>query len=545
MRVSLLRWLLLAAALGCTYLIRVGERDLWDPDEGRYAEIAREMRASGDWVVPRLNGVVYAEKPPLLYWVEALSMEGVKGHDAKPVRLPVVLASLLAAAAVAWAARCALGPEAAFWAAGTYGACLYVFIFSRVILTDAFLTLGTAVLLAGLEWGRRRPGLLPPLMAGVGLAIGVLAKGPIAAALPCFGIVLECLVDRSLRPLHEIRAKGLILLVALVLILPWFILAARAIPGFLDFFVVHEHFQRFATPEARREQPWWFFVPVLLGGCCPWWGALIWGVRHGWRDAEASRPLRRGLAWALAVLLLFSASHSKLPSYLWPAFPPLALVMGWGLARLPLRSATWRGGLWALLVLGIALFVVSRPAMALRCFPKHAEVASWIAILAQLMVGSAVLGFLSGRFARGVLLAGFLAVVTVAGKQAEGLDRSRTARGAAGAILGEDPAGECPVVNHRGFRPSLAYYTRRRIVQWGSPGELTFGMNLLPPEERARWFFDTKADVEKADRDFTALWGGPGKVYLVMRAKDRPFVHLSPPGRELGIWGDDVVVANR
>lgn len=555
------RWALLFLALAAAYAFRMGHRALWDPDEGRYAEIAREMAATGDWLTPRLNGVVYLEKPPLLYWVSAASFKLMGREDRWAARLPLALAALLTCALLAWTARRRLGEEAAFWAAAAYGSCLYAFLLSDVLITDGLLTLGVATAFAALDWGRDegwgqgRKGWGPPLLLGLGLGIGVLAKGPVGAVLPCLGLGLECLLARGLGPVREIRRPIPALLTALAVALPWFVLEERAVPGFLHFFIVDQHLLRYATDEARRQGPFWMFAVIALGGWFPWWGALWDGIRQGWGDPGAGSFLRRSLAWAAAIVLFFSFSRSKLPPYVWPAFPLLAFPVGWGCARIAAGEdrRVWRGWLGVSLLLGLALALFSLSPRFYRNFQAMAPagVAAGIGMAALCAAALAL-----GRRGLPVLAAGALLVWAGIFGQAGRLDTLKSCRDLAGRILQDDPREEGLIVNHRGFRPSLAFYSGRRIVQWGSPGELAFGMNLLPPAERDQWFFDTKgrnageqaAKQAVANARMQALWSGPRKAYLVVRAKDvgnAGALPLVPPGREFCRVGEDAVLVNR
>ncbi len=541
-----MKWAVLFLALAAALLFGLGGRGLWNLDEGRYSEIAREMLDTGDWLTPRLNGVVYSEKPPLLYWTTAASFRLLGRQDGWSARLPMVAATLLTCAVLAWTARRRLGDEAAFWATAAYGSCFYVFTISHVVVTDGLLTLGICATFAALEWGRDREGRGPALLLGAGLALGVLAKGPIGAVLPALGLGLECLLARSLEPLRRVRGAGLACLVACALVLPWFVLESRAVPGFLRFFLVHEHLQRFATDVAHREEPLWHFPVVLAAGWCPWWAWLWTGGRQGWRDPAAGGTLRAALAWSAAAVLFFSVSRSKLPTYVWPVFPLMALAAGWG-GRLhaPGGGRSWRLGMGVLIGVGAALAVVSWPGSASRAYGGLAPMAPVGLAFGLALAGLGILARLPGPAGPWILLAGLLTVEPAVLSQGGRLDASRCAREAAAAILADDPDGRGIVVNHRGLRTSLPFYLRRRVVLWGNPGEMAFGMRQLPPAERDRWFLDTAADPARADARMAALWGGSGKVYLVMRETQVAEVPLSPPGRLLFKAGGQAVLVNQ
>jgi 4-amino-4-deoxy-L-arabinose transferase-like glycosyltransferase len=178
-------------------------------------------------------------------------------------------------------------------------------------------------------------------VAWAALAGATLSKGLIGVVLPGGALVAYTAITRDFalwRRLH--LASGLALYCLLVA--PWFIAVARANEEFLQFFFVHEHFQRFLTTEHNRPGPWYYFVPWFAVGILPWLTVLGYGVRRAWRDGEPNALgfswHRFALVWAAFVFLFFSASGSKLQSYILPMFPPLALLTGWLLVHLDART---------------------------------------------------------------------------------------------------------------------------------------------------------------------------------------------------------------
>jgi 4-amino-4-deoxy-L-arabinose transferase-like glycosyltransferase len=333
----------LAAILVALLALFVGvdnmQRPLAHPDEGRYSEISREMAASGDWVTPRLNGIKYFEKPPLQYWASAAAFS-LLGEGEFSARIYTALCGLIALLAVGYTARRLAGGDAALLAVGVLLSSPYFLGLGGVVTLDMGLTAWTTVavcafLLAasGREDERRRWMLL----AWAGMALAVLSKGLIGIVFPAAAIFLHCLVNRDWRLLAKLewlRGAALFLLIAA----PWFVLVSMANPEFPQFFFVHEHFERFLTKAHRREEPWWYFWPILFAGFLPWMLTLAPAAIDGWRrDAGAGAfPWRRfALLWSGFILAFFSASGSKLPAYILPVFPVLALVLGDWLARTP------------------------------------------------------------------------------------------------------------------------------------------------------------------------------------------------------------------
>ncbi len=193
------------------------------------------------------------------------------------------------------------------------------------------------------------------LVAWAGMALAVLSKGLIGIVFPAAAIFLHCLANRDWRLLARLEwVRGVALFLAIAA--PWFVLVSLANPDFPQFFFVHEHFERFLTKTHRREEPWWFFWPILFVGFLPWMLTLVPATIEGWRREAGSATFawrRFALLWSGFVLVFFSASGSKLPAYILPVFPVLALVLGDWIARTPAER------LWKPVVLLVPLLVVA------------------------------------------------------------------------------------------------------------------------------------------------------------------------------------------
>ena len=331
---------LLAAIL---YLPGLGRPALWEPDEGRYAEIAREMVVSGDYVTPRDDFELYFEKPPLVYWADAASI-GVFGANEFAVRLPAALFSVGQVVITAALAEVMLGATAGFFAALALALSPLFFGFARFATLDPALAFFLTAALCAFYVASRDESFSSPsarrwmLLSAAMLALGTLAKGPVAlllgGAIPFIWLAFE-------RRLAEIRAMPLAacLIIYALIVVPWFVLIESRNPGFLSFFFVHEHLQRYVTSSEHGWGPW-FFIPIVIGGAWPW----IFFVPLGWsamrtHDASPDSAARRSAAsflaiWFVVIFVFFSIPRSKLGSYILPAMPPLAIVAGYGLARL-------------------------------------------------------------------------------------------------------------------------------------------------------------------------------------------------------------------
>jgi 4-amino-4-deoxy-L-arabinose transferase-like glycosyltransferase len=290
------------------------------------------MLASGDFVTPRLNGVPYFEKPPLLYWSNAASLR-LFGETPWAARLPTRLFGLGTVLVLLLGTARIWGMPAGLVAAILYLAAPSGLVFSRVVLTDAPLTFFfTATLFLAratiLRRQERRPAAALSALTGLAAAGGFLSKGLVAVVVPGAILFFWCLSTRRARFLSSLLF-GPALPVFLLASAPWFALAERRTPGFLQFFLVHEHFQRFATPVAQRSGPIFYFVLVFLAGflpALPFFFATLKRTRdwRRWRDEDPDAFFF--LLWFAVVFFFFSLSRSKLPPYLLPAFPAAAAI---------------------------------------------------------------------------------------------------------------------------------------------------------------------------------------------------------------------------
>ena len=338
------------------------ERPLANPDEGRYSEISREMASNGDWVTPRLNGIKYFEKPPLQYWASALSFRlfGVNDYTA---RLYVALAGFATIALVGFIGRRLWGWDMALAATIALVCSPYFMALGGIVTLDMGLTLWTTATLfcyLGAEHARERPRtqLRWMLFAWAAMAMAVLSKGLVGIVFAGAAMLIVVALRRERPALARLRLiPGLIVFFAIAA--PWFVAVSMANDEFAQFFFFHEHFARFLTTTHRRVEPWWYFLPIVALGFLPWMFALPAAVTHAWREERAApfQPLRITLLWCAFVVLFFSASGSKLPAYVLPVFPPLALVLGRYLMLAPER----RLALWSGLVIpvAVALLVVA------------------------------------------------------------------------------------------------------------------------------------------------------------------------------------------
>ncbi|HEX7339521.1 MAG TPA: glycosyltransferase family 39 protein [Rhodanobacteraceae bacterium] len=476
--------LICLALLAAVWFVGLGYRPLFGHDEGRYAEIAREMVVSGNWVTPRLNGLRYFEKPPLQYWVTATAYEvfGIHGWCA---RLWPALASFLTIILAAFAARRLYGKRSA-WAAGALLASSFYFgLFGHTNDLDAGLTLAMTLTLFSLVFGlraapRSRAALGWMLVAYAGAALAVLSKGLIGILLPGGTFVLYLLLKRDwglLRRLYIVRG----LLVFLVLTLPWFVAVSVQNHDFLwQFFMVQE-FLRFLTPIASRSGAWWYFLPILILAMLPW---LVPAARALGRPVRAL--IRRGpfcpttllWLWVVFIFVFFSLSHSKLPPYILPVVPALAVLVAPVVADD--QRAPWSAyGLS--IVLGAAMLAGGATASS---WLPHADRAMTDALAPWIIAGGCVILTIG-------LVCCFLArrrLVTVVAVSAAWLLATRlillggsalapwfsTVALAHAVVPYNRP--DVPVYAVGGYQQSLPFYLGRTMTLVAYQGELAFGI---------------------------------------------------------------------
>jgi len=381
------------AAYLLLYVAPLPLRPLYIPDETRYAEIPREMLATGDWIVPRLNGLRYFEKPVFGYWVTALSILCF-GENRFAVRLPSALTTGLSAMLVVFILRRSRLGSSALLGAAIFLTSLQVYVLGVSNLLDAVFSLFVTASLVCFYFanqacrGQARLGWLAGF--GVACGLGFLTKGFLAFAIPTVTIVPFVLWQKRWRDLFTL--PWIPLLVGVTIILPWAIMVHLREPDYWHHFISVVHFQRFASTGVNsfHHQPFWILVPYLIGGAIPWTFsafAAMRGLRKvGWRD-----PLTRyALCWLLFPFLLLSASKGKLGTYILPCFAPLSLLLAIGLAQGmnkqdsgPFRIAVWTSAAVAGLAAGV---ITAMSFLNLTSCPVFAADERW-----KWIVGSAAL----------------------------------------------------------------------------------------------------------------------------------------------------------
>lgn len=472
------------------WLATIGQRALVHPDEGRYAELSLAMLQSGDWITPRLNGFLYFEKPVFQYWMGALSLLAF-GVNEFAVRLWPALAGLLSILAVGLTARRLWGDGQ--FAALVMGGSLWVIGNSHFLTLDAGLTFFLTLALCAFLWAQhdgastreRRYGMW---LAWAAIAGATLSKGLIGIVIPGASLVLYGLIDRQWSLWRRLQWLPGIAILAL-LAAPWFWLVSARNPGFAEFFFIREHFARYLTAEAQRPGPLWYFVPLLLAGFLPWTTWLPRLVREGWprRPAATFQSERFLLVWAAFVFVFFSLSHSKLPAYILPMFPALALLLGQTLARA--KAAEVRKHLWLPVVLwavaGAAFLAADRFVSPSLPRPELQRFLTFLAVGGGGFVACAAQAWrlLARERIRPALM--LLAAGNLWAVSAAMIGHDAFAQATSSKALVEQirpylrPEMEIFAV-HNAYNQSLPFYLRRPVTQVDYVDEFAFGQQAEP-----------------------------------------------------------------
>ncbi|MFO1313466.1 MAG: glycosyltransferase family 39 protein [Burkholderiales bacterium] len=551
-------WWLLALAAAVAWFAALDLRLLQHPDEGRYGEIAREMAASGDWVTPRLNDLKYFEKPPLQYWLGAIAFDAL-GVNEWTARLPSAVAGFLAVLAVGFTAARLASPDGGAFAALVLGGTVWHAGIAHFLSVDAVLSACMTFALCAFLLAQRPQ--VPAttqrnwmLAAYAAAALATLAKGLIAVAIPGAALVLYTLVTRDVGPwrrLHPVAGTATYLAVAA----PWFVLVSRANDEFARFFFIHEHVERFLTESHNRTGEWWYFVPWFVLGIMPW--ILVWAVTlaRSWRDAERYGNgfswARFCLVWSAFIFVFFSLSGSKLPSYILPMFPALALVLGHEITRLSSRALMWIasplavGGLAAIVAYAIGweraipMFAnEATPASIFRAFGP------WmLAAIATYTAGgiAAFLLFRRGTAPCKTLGVAALAFASLVGMQLAfvGHDAFAVVRSAAPLLKAAERANggrldpRYPVFQVASYDQTLPFYLGRPTPLVEFRDEMALGLDAEPHKgyDLTQWFkvwFDapqayalmtraTAADLARENVPFRVLAEDPRRVLIARR----------------------------
>jgi len=509
--------LLAVAFLAIAWFVGLGHRDLFQTDEGRYAEIPREMLVTGDWVTPRLDGLKYFEKPPLQYWATAVSYS-LFGESNATSRLWTALLGFLGILMTAFAARRLYDARTAWGTAWMLVGSAYYIVMGHFNTLD----MGVSFFMSGSLFGfllamqaedvRLRRVFM--YLAWGSAALATLSKGLEAVVLPGAVFVLYVLITREWFRFKQLHFVGG-LLIYIVVSVPWFLLVSLRNPDFAQFFFIHEHFERFLTTVHHRVEPWWFFIPILLFGTfifLPQACRTVAGLfrRDTWRS-ETGR-FNAGLflwLWCGFIFLFFSLSDSKLASYILPIFPAAAILVGRELAKLRRYDAMLSVFLCAVLAV-LALWQAPELQKHTDKLPLELYQAfiPWFAAGIGVVLLAAFIGFVFIYFGRvasglGIAVAGLFLGVQTMGAAAQALSPAYSQHSLADQMA-PSVTPDTTLYSLQDYPQSLPFYLGRTFTVVAYKGELEFGIG----QEPAKWIPDLDS--------FASQWRSGAKAVAVM-----------------------------
>jgi 4-amino-4-deoxy-L-arabinose transferase len=318
------------------YILPLGVRSMIIPDEFRYAEISREMVDTGDWIVPHLNGLRYFEKPILGHWLHALSIK-LLGENSFAMRLPSALAVGLSSLMLfLLVRRFTRDTIASIMAASVFLICLEVYAVGTFCVLDSifslFITASMVVFFFAFMENRPPKRTFYFIVSGIACGLAFMTKGFLAFVIPAIVIIPFAIWQRRFKEL--LRVFWVPVITAVLTILPWGIMIHLKEPDFWHYFFWVEHVNRFMSPNGgQHPYPFWFFIPVLLGGMLPWTTQIV-GVIYRLRKYLSNDPLLCfSICWFLFPFLFFSICRGKLATYILPCFPPLIVLFTVGLRQ--------------------------------------------------------------------------------------------------------------------------------------------------------------------------------------------------------------------
>lgn len=493
----------------------LGQRDLFDPDEGRYAGIPAAMVDTGDWLTPRLNDFKYFEKPALQYWATAAIFE-VFGKSNTTARLFTALMGFATALFSMFLAFRLYGQKAAVYTFLLTASYLMVVAFGHYLTLDmalsAFVVMGVGCLViaqTGPADAKRTRNWM--LLGWVALALATLTKGLVAVVLPAAAIVVYSLWQRDWKLWPNLHIfKGL--LVYLLITAPWFLAVSMANPEFPEFFFIHEHFSRYTSEVHSREGPIWYFVPFLVLGVSPW---LITSFRailapgFSWRPDMPGRFDAERFMWTFIVVTFcfFSLGRSKLPGYILPILPIIAVIAGGQIVN--------RGRIdpdrWVMLVSGVLLiagsFFMDKLASGHYPVTQWAAYAPWIIASGVLLIASFVVLSIGrdGRvpfFSAAALLSLASALCIING--ANSLAESRSSQVIADVIEQFIPE-DAPIYGFQYYPEAAVFYLGRNVTLVEYEGEMAMGIRLEPEKQ-----------IKRQD-EFLAVWQNLEQAAVVVK----------------------------
>jgi 4-amino-4-deoxy-L-arabinose transferase-like glycosyltransferase len=516
------------------------DRALTRPDEGRYSEIPREMAVTRDWVTPRLDGLKYFEKPPLQYWATAFAYN-VFGQHNWTARAWPALTGLIGLLFVFMIGHRLYGLQTAIAATAILASSLWYFAIAHINTLDMGLTCWMTLALTAFLFAERPEATTGERLAGMhavwaAMALATLSKGLIGIVLPVGVLFFYSLWQRDFKLWTRLHIRtGALLFFAIAT--PWFVWVQARNPEFSAFFFVHEHLARFVSTTHRREGAWWYFVPILLGGLAPWTVLFLSQLRQVWVAIAAPKPFhpeRLLVVWCVFIFAFFSVSGSKLPSYILPIFPALALLMAPSIVQTSPRAHAWNLGAASVVALmcAAAMGMIERFANDEIPVELFANMRPWLVVTVAALLLGAVLAL---RWRRQAATLRPVLAVAVSGLIAwQGVAYAYNALSPATSsyhlvrqiAATEGPLSEdVPFFSIQTYEQTLPFYLKRTMTLVDYYDELNLGLEQEPEKGIAH--------IE----EFVSVWRALAAGYATM--KPEVYAALQEAGVPMRVLGRD------
>ena len=525
-------------------------RHLIPSDEGRYAEMAREMLVTGDWITPRYNGYKYFEKPPLQIWATAAAFQAFGIGDWQ-ARLWTALTGFLTIlcigftgariynARAGWLGALVLASSPMWVIAGHFN--------SLDMGLSAFLVAALCSLLFAQSSENKTLSRNWMWACWACMALATLSKGVIGIAIPAMVFVVYSISAWDWKIWKRLYLiSGIALYLAITA--PWFALVAKRNPEFLEFFFIHEHLQRFTQDDHSRTGPIYYFIPLLLIGFLPWIAQIPSSIAQAWRERRSYfSPSWLLVCWFLVILGFFSISHSKLPGYIIPIFPALAMLVGNCLDRnLGLINSLSKS--WQLQTLGFAMlgfvgfFFLSAIGQQARPdeIEAYTQYTHWVIAALIALIGFSLFAFVqskrNGLTSITSFASGFFLCAIIAGTGHEVLGRAVSGIDLANQVKASIPKN-ANIYSVRILDHTVPFYLGRTMVMVEFPDELEFGVNQEPD----LWLPSLDAFKVRWNEDQSAYALMVPEQYLELQQTGLPMQELGRDSRRVIVKHPDAV----
>jgi 4-amino-4-deoxy-L-arabinose transferase-like glycosyltransferase len=525
-------------------------RHLIPSDEGRYAEMAREMLVTGDWITPRYNGYKYFEKPPLQIWATAAAFQAFGIGDWQ-ARLWTALTGFLTIlcigftgariynARAGWLGALVLASSPMWVIAGHFN--------SLDMGLSAFLVTALCSLLFAQSSENKTLSRNWMWACWACMALATLSKGVIGIAIPAMVFVVYSISAWDWKIWKRLYLiSGIALYLAITA--PWFALVARRNPEFLEFFFIHEHLQRFTQDDHSRTGPIYYFIPLLLIGFLPWIAQIPSSIAQAWRERRGYfSPSWLLVCWFLVILGFFSISHSKLPGYIIPIFPALAMLVGNCLDRnLGLINSLSKS--WQLQTLGFAMlgfvgfFFLSAIGQQARPdeIEAYTQYTHWVIAALIALIGFNLFAFVQSKRKSLASItsfaSGFFLCAIIAGTGHEVLGRAVSGIDLANQVKASIPKN-ANIYSVRILDHTVPFYLGRTMVMVEFPDELEFGVNQEPD----LWIPSLDAFKVRWNEDQSAYALMVPEQYLELQKTGLPMQELGRDSRRVIVKHPDAV----